>query len=182
MVARDGNVVFCGGRNHETKTSVPLTCCFLALSLRLAFTKQRLYWAKSSYQRLLEEGGGAGMDALFHGLEHSLQVLRNEIERIEKGLEDIRLLALPCIRDRMGSYKGFMVFLSGFRQPLDETLSEKKSVDERNKCCIPLLAQDPETTRGIKLQVAHFLGVPMGHFLHDIRNLENLLQQPGNPL
>ena len=159
-------------------TSVPLTYCFLGLTLRLAFTKRRLYRVKSSYQRLLEEEEGVAMDALFHGLEQSFELLIKEIERIEKGQEDMRRAALPCVRDRMKSYRGFMVFLSGFQETLDDTNNEKNSVGERNKCCISMLVQDPETTRGIKLLVADFLGVPMGHILHDLRNLENLLEQP----
>uniref|UniRef100_A0A7S3P4Y5 Uncharacterized protein n=1 Tax=Amphora coffeiformis TaxID=265554 RepID=A0A7S3P4Y5_9STRA len=163
-------------------TSVPLTYCFLGLMLRLAFTKRRLHRVKSCYQHLLEEEEGIAMDALFHGLEQSFQVLIIEIERIEKGQEDIKRAALPCVRDRMGSYRGFMVFLSGFRESLDYiNNSEKNSVgDQRNKCCISMLAQDPETTRGIKLLVADFLGAPMGRSLHDLRNLENLLEQPGH--
>ena len=160
-------------------TSVPFTYCFLGLTLRLAFTKRRFYRVESSYQRLLEEGEG-GMDAFLHDMEQSFQVLRNEIDRIEEGQEDMRRAVLPCVRDQLGSYRCFMVFMSGFREPLDEA-NREDYVGERNKCCISMLAQDPDTTSAIQRLVADFIGVPTGRLLHDLRNLENLLEQSIGP-
>lgn len=166
----------------------PLSHRFLAMTLRLAFTKRRFEKVLESYKhQATETDDHLLQDLLFtRVLERSFGALRREIARIERGHECMKRTALPCVRTQMGLYQSYLTWLSGFRETTvrdysdndDDDIGHKGSVQQF--CCIPMLSIGDETTTAIKSLIAQFVGVPTGRLLHDLRNLQGLLEQPAD--
>jgi hypothetical protein len=154
------------------ESRVPFTYRFLGLRLRLAFTKRRFCQVEKSYQDSLLTDRGR-LNDLVIVLQSSFSSLRNEIDRIEQGQENMKQRALPKVKEQLVLHKCFLCFLSGFREDDDDSSVQ----DNTRQCQLPLLNQGEETDTAIKKLIAEFAGVPVGMLVHDLRTLEGLLEQ-----
>jgi hypothetical protein len=165
------------------ESRVPFTYRFLGLRLRLAFTKRRFSQVEKSYRASLLTDRGR-LNDLVIVLQSSFSSLRNEIELIEQGQENMKQRALPKVKLQLKLHDGFLCFLSGFRE-VEEDSQDQDSVDipqqqrqqQQRQCQLPLLNKGEETTAAFKKLIAEFAGVPTGMLLHDLRTLEGLLEQ-----
>jgi hypothetical protein len=162
------------------ESRVPFTYRFLGLRLRLAFTKRRFCQVEKSYRDSLLTDRGRIND-LVNVLQSSFSSLRNEIERIEQGQENMKQRALPKVKEQLVLYDGFLCFLSGFREDKDDSSVRDNTHRPQRQCHLPLLNQGEETTNAFKKLIAEFAGVPTGMLVHDLRTLEGLLAHQEAP-
>ena len=158
------------------ESRVPFTYRFLGLRLRLAFTKRRFCQVEKSYRDSLLTDRGR-LNDLVIVLQSSFSSLRNEIDRIEQGQENMKQRALPKVKEQLVLHNSFLCFLSGFREEIDD--SSVRDYTQR-QCHLPLLNQGEETNTAFKKLIAEFAGVPTGMLVHDLRTLEGLLEQKGD--
>jgi hypothetical protein len=158
------------------ESRVPFTYRFLGLRLRLAFTKRRFCQVEKSYlDSLLTDRGR--LNDIVNVLQSSFSSLRNEIERIELGQENMRQRALPKVKEQLALHDGFLCFLSGFLEDKDDSSVQDNANTPQRQCHLPLLNQGEETITAFKKLIAEFAGVPTGRLVHDLRTLEGLLEQ-----
>lgn len=153
---------------------MPFTYRFFGLRLRLAFTKQRFCQVEQSYRDSLLTDRGR-LNDLVCVLQSSFSSLRNEIERIEQGQENMKQRILPKVKEQLVLHDGFLCFLSGFREDKDD--HDAHTHQRQRQCHLPMLNQGEETVTAFKKLIAEFACVPIGTLVHDLRTLEGLLEQ-----
>jgi uncharacterized protein YdcH (DUF465 family) len=158
------------------ESRVPFTYRFFGLRLRLAFTKRRFCQVEKSYRDSLLTDRGR-LNDLVHLLQSSFSSLRDEIERIEQGQENMKQRALPKVKEQLVLHDGFLCFLSGFREDKDDSSVKDNAYTPQRQCHLPLLNQGEETITAFKKLIAEFAGVPTGMLVHDLRILEGLLEE-----
>jgi hypothetical protein len=164
------------------ESRVPFTYRFLGLRLRLAFTKRRFSQVEKNYRDSLLTDRGR-LNDIVNALQSSFSLLRDEIDRIEQGQENMKQRALPKVKEQLVLHNGFLCFLSGFSEEDKEDDSSVQdnaytgTTQRQIQCHLPLLNQGEETTTALKKLIAEFAGVPTGMLVHDLRTLEGLLEQ-----
>lgn len=122
-------------------TMVPFTYRFLALRLRLAFTKRRFerIEAAAYQQHLLDSAddinNNDALDELLLTIGGTfLFGLGQQIDGIEKGKDITTQQALPCVREKMHLHQCFVVFLDGFlERKKDDTRCYRNSKVTKKK-------------------------------------------------